>query len=294
MSLAPHISARSIWISDVHLGYKDCKAEYLLNFLSSIHCDTLYLVGDIVDLWSLKRRFFWPPSHYQVLLKLYQLAQSDMRVVYIPGNHDDPLREFDGQKFGDIEVAMEAEHVTADGRRVLIMHGDAMDAYMNFGWLKKVFGDLVYDLLLFINRCSNGVRRWFGRPYFSLARLIKNNLTGARKAIGRYQNLVIAEAKHRDYDGVICGHIHAPALLNIDGFDYANTGDWIENCTALVEDYSGKFELLHYSDRLEWGAFEESQALASSAASADALALAEALINSTKAKDSGIAAKKAA
>lgn len=278
MSCVAQINARTVWISDVHLGYKDCKAEYLLSFLNNIHCDTLYLVGDIVDLWSLKRRFFWPSSHYQVLLKLYQLAQSDMRVVYIPGNHDDPLRDFDGQKFGDIEVAMESEYVSVDGRRFLIMHGDAMDAYMNFGWLKKVFGDLAYDLLLFINRCSNTVRRWFGRPYFSLARLIKSTLTGARKAIVRYQNLVIAEAKHRGYDGVICGHIHAPALLNVDGFEYANTGDWIENCTALVESHSGQFELLHYSDRLEWGAFEESQVPATPAE----LAMAEALVCKAK------------
>lgn len=286
MSLASHINARSIWISDLHLGYKDCKAEYLLNFLNTIHCDTLYLVGDIVDLWSLKRRFFWPPSHYQVLLKLYQLAQSDMRVVYIPGNHDDPLRQFDGQKFGEIEVAMEAEHLTADGRRLLVMHGDAMDAYMNFGWLKKLFGDLAYDLLLFINRCSNGIRRWAGRPYYSLARLIKNNLEGARAAIGRYQSLVSAEARQRGYDGVVCGHIHAPALVQSGNFSYANTGDWIENCTALVEDYSGKLELLHYSDRLEWGAFAECQTLAHSAASDEAVAMAEAFIRA--AKDSGV------
>lgn len=263
MTVSTHINARTVWISDVHLGYKDCKAEYLLGFLNSLNCDTLYLVGDIVDLWSMKRRFCWPEKHYQVLLKLVDIAEKGTRVIYIPGNHDDPLRRFDGQVFGAIEVALELEHITADGRRLLVMHGDAMDAYMNFSWLNKIFGDLAYDLLLFINRYSNKIRALFGKPYFSLAHFIKQNLSGARQAIERYENLALNEAIQRGYNGVICGHIHAPTLFERDGFEYANTGDWVENCTALTEDYSGRLQLLHYSDRLVWGdALDNAEAIA--------------------------------
>ncbi len=134
----PLVTARTIWISDIHLGYRDCKADYLLDFLNRIHCDTLYLVGDIVDLWSLKRRFCWPQKHYQIILKLYELAAGDIRVIYVPGNHDEPLRRFCGHHFGPIEIQHEHEYLSADGKRFLIMHGDAMDAYINKSWLRFI------------------------------------------------------------------------------------------------------------------------------------------------------------
>jgi UDP-2,3-diacylglucosamine pyrophosphatase LpxH len=248
----PLVSARTIWISDIHLGYRDCKADYLLDFLDHIHCDTLYLVGDIVDLWSLKRRFCWPQKHYQVMLKFYELAARGVRVIYVPGNHDEPIRRFCGQLFGPIEIAFEHEYITADGKHMLIMHGDAMDAYISLGWLTKFVGNVGYDLLLFINRCANHLRKWMGRPYFSLAGLIKSNIKGAKAAIDTYQKAALAEAKHRGYDGVICGHIHYPALFEENGMRYCNTGDWIENCTALVEDYQGCMRILHYSDSMYW------------------------------------------
>ncbi|HWV14469.1 MAG TPA: UDP-2,3-diacylglucosamine diphosphatase [Cellvibrio sp.] len=246
------INARTIWISDIHLGYRDCKADYLLDFLSHIHCDRLYLVGDIIDLWSLKRRFCWPQKHYQVMLKFYELAARGVRVIYVPGNHDEPIRRFCGQLFGPIEIALEHEYTTANGKRFLIMHGDAMDAYINHGWLAKLVGDHGYDLLLFINRWANRIRKTLGRPYFSLAGLIKSNIKGAKKAIATYQQACLAEARKRGYDGVICGHIHSPALFEQEGLRYANTGDWIENCSALVEDHQGNMRLLHYTDQLRW------------------------------------------
>jgi UDP-2,3-diacylglucosamine pyrophosphatase LpxH len=248
----PLVNARTIWISDIHLGYRDCKADYLLDFLNHIHCDTLYLVGDIIDLWSLKRRFCWPQKHYQVILKFYELAARGVRVIYVPGNHDEPIRHFCGQHFGPIEIQHEHEYTSADGKHFLIMHGDAMDAYINHSWLARFCGDMGYDLLLFINRWSNRFRKWMGRPYFSLSSLIKSNIKGAKAAINTYQQECLAEAKRRGYDGVICGHIHYPALFEQDGLRYCNTGDWIENCSALIEDYQGAMRILHYTDHLRW------------------------------------------
>lgn len=250
----PFVSARTVWISDIHLGYKDCKADYLLDFLHHLHCDTLYLVGDIVDLWAMKRRFRWPTKHYQVMLKLYELAASGTRVIYVPGNHDEPLRRFCGEQFGPIEIAHEHFYMSLSGKRFLIMHGDAMDAHINHSWLTRAIGDNGYDLLLFINRWSNRFRKMFGRPYFSLASLIKSNIKGAQAAIATYQDACIHEAQRRGFDGVICGHIHSPALFEQEGIQYFNTGDWIENCTAITEDYQGNFRLLHFSEHLRWQA----------------------------------------
>lgn len=252
MAIANHVNARTVWISDVHLGFKDCKADFLYKLLSSLHCDTLYLVGDIVDLWSLKKRIFWPQEHYHILLKLYELADRGTRVIYIPGNHDDPMRRFDGQKFGPIEIAREHEYTMANGKKFWVVHGDAMDAFMKYDWLTKMTGDIAYTLLLFINRWANRFRRMFGLPYFSLAGQIKDNIHGARKAILRYKKQCIEEARSQGYDGVICGHIHAADLDCSNGFTYANTGDWIESCTALTEDYAGKLRLLHFVDSVEW------------------------------------------
>ncbi|WP_111641516.1 UDP-2,3-diacylglucosamine diphosphatase [Marinimicrobium alkaliphilum] len=253
-TLANPLHARTIWISDLHLGYRDCKADYLLEFLDRIRCETLYLVGDVIDLWALKKRFCWPAQHYQVLLKLYELADKGVRVIYVPGNHDEPLRHFCGDQFGAIEVALEHEYVSADGKRWLVMHGDAMDAHINLSWVTRFCGDIAYDALLFINRWANRWRKLTGRPYFSLAGLIKSNVKGAQKAIETYQNEAMDEARRRGYDGVICGHIHAAALLEQNGIRYANTGDWVESCSALLEDHQGHLRLLHYSDQLHWQA----------------------------------------
>lgn len=255
------ISAKTLWLSDIHLGFRDSKVDFLLEFLEQAHCETLYLVGDIVDLWALKRRFCWPKRHYQVMLKFYELAAKGVRVIYVPGNHDDPMRRFCGDLFGPIEIAEECEHITPDGKRFLVMHGDKMDAYINHSWLARLIGDHGYDLLLFINRWSNRFRKWMGQPYFSLAGLIKSNIKGVKEAIETYEREAIAEAKRRGYDGVVCGHIHYPALREEQGLCYANCGDWIESCTALVEDHQGTMRLMHYSDKIEWQEINASTAV---------------------------------
>lgn len=246
------IKGRTIWISDIHLGSRDCKAQYLLEFLDNISCDTLYLVGDIIDMWAMKRKFRWPKDHYNVMLKLYELANNGTRVIYVPGNHDEPMRRFTGNLFGPIEIIEEHEYTCANGKRYLIMHGDAMDAYINLSHITRLVGDVGYELLLFINRWANRWRKLMRRPYFSLAGMIKNNIKGAKHAIETYQKEACDEARRRGFDGVICGHIHYPAMHNDHGIRYCNTGDWIENCTAIVEDFSGHMRLLHYSDQLQW------------------------------------------
>jgi len=252
MTVVNHLSARTVWISDVHLGFKDCKADYLYNFLSSLHCETLYLVGDIVDLWSLNKKLFWPTEHYHILLKLYELAEKGTRVVYIPGNHDDPMRRFTGDKFGPIEIQQDAVFESADGKKYWILHGDAIEAHIDFSWLTRFIGDIGYYALLSLNRWSNRIRRVMGKPYFSLSGQIKNNIKGAREAIQRYKDQCISQARRHGYDGIICGHIHCADLDVQDDFVYANTGDWVESCTALTEDYAGQLQLLHFVDKVEW------------------------------------------
>lgn len=246
------ISGKTVWISDIHLGSRDCKADYLLQFLDELRCETLYLVGDIVDLWAMKRRFRWPAKHHQILMKFYELAAKGMRVIYVPGNHDHPIRRFVGDCFGPIEIMEESVYLRSDGKRFLVMHGDAMDAHIQLSWLTRLIGDHGYELLLFINRWSNRIRRLFGQPYFSLASLIKTNIKGAKAAIDTYEVHALDEAKRRGYDGVICGHIHHAELRDERGFIYANCGDWVESCTALIEDHQGQLRLLHYSDRVKW------------------------------------------
>ncbi|MCP8900027.1 UDP-2,3-diacylglucosamine diphosphatase [Gilvimarinus xylanilyticus] len=249
---SPLIKGRTVWISDIHLGSRDCKAEYLLKFLDNISCDTLYLVGDIIDMWAMKKKFRWPQQHYNVMLKLYELANNGTRIIYVPGNHDEPMRRFTGNLFGPIEIIEEHEYTCADGKRYLIMHGDAMDAYINLSHLTRFVGDIGYGLLLFINRWANRWRKLMRRPYFSLAGMIKNNIKGAKHAIETYQKEATDEARRRGFDGVICGHIHYPDMCEENGIRYCNTGDWIENCTAIVEDFSGEMRLLHYSDQVQW------------------------------------------
>jgi len=242
--MTQHIHAKTIWISDVHLGFKDCRVDYLSKFLKNIKCDTLYLVGDIVDLWWMKKKPSWPKDHYEVLLLLYQLAENGTDVIYVPGNHDDPIRKFAGQKMGPVTIMHEHEYQTINGKKILIMHGDAMDAYIQHSWMVKLIGEVAYRTLLLVNRWTNRVRKWLGKPYFSLSYQIKENVGGAKRAIEQYKNQCIKDAKSRGYEGVICGHIHYPDLDIQSDFMYANTGDWIENCTALTEDFSGNFHLL--------------------------------------------------
>ncbi|WP_462158312.1 UDP-2,3-diacylglucosamine diphosphatase [Pseudoalteromonas sp. GB56] len=239
---------RAVFISDVHLGYKDCKAAYLLDFLNSIKCETLYLVGDIVDLWSMKRRFYWHPSHYQVLEALKEKVEQGTRVIYVPGNHDETLRRYDQDTLMGVEVHRQFEHITTEDKRFLILHGDDFDSATRYSKLISVIGDTAYDFLLFLNRWHNRARRLYGGRYWSLASWIKARVHKAQEAILAFENAAIHEAKKRGYDGIVCGHIHQPQLRVCDGIVYCNDGDWIENCTALVENKDGRMELLHWSD----------------------------------------------
>ena len=238
----------AVWISDVHLGYKDCRADYLLDFLNSIECDTLYLVGDIIDLWSMKRNFYWHSSHYQVLTCIQEKASQGTRVIYIPGNHDETFRQYVNNSLFGIEVHQQYIHTTKANKRFLLVHGDDFDSATRYNKLISIAGDAGYDFLLFLNRWTNRIRRLFGRNYWSLAAWIKARVHKAREAIEAFENAAIHEAKKQGVDGIICGHIHHPEIKVVDGIVYCNDGDWIESCTALVEQACGRIELLHWSD----------------------------------------------
>ncbi len=241
-------SVRTVWLSDIHLGNKDCRAAYLLDFLQRVECETLYLLGDIVDFWSLKRQFMWPASHYEILRLIMHKAKHGTRVVYVPGNHDEAMREFVGHNFGPIEICEEAIHITADGRRLLLFHGDCLDMHVQLDFVSRHLGDALYDLLMWMHRWCDRGRRLLGMPYWSLAASIKKRIGNARKAILAYEHAAVAEARRRGLDGVVCGHIHHPEITHHDGLLYCNDGDWVESCTALIERRGGELELLHWSD----------------------------------------------
>lgn len=244
--MQPH-RFRSIWISDVHLGFKDCKTEFLLDFLETTDCEQIYLVGDLIDFWSLRKGGRWSMEHGRVLKALLAKVKDGMRVVYVPGNHDEVVRDYLGLLVGGVEILPECEHRTADGRRFLVTHGDELDnAVKCGGWLTGVFGDWMYDALLFANRWTNRIRRRLNYPYWSLANFLKLRISQATAYITRFEAAAAREARHRGFDGIICGHIHKAELTEIDGIWYANDGDWVESCTALVEHLDGRLEILHW------------------------------------------------
>ena len=239
---------RSIFISDVHLGSKDCKAEFLLDFLKSTESEYLYLVGDIVDLWAMSRSLYWPQAHNNVIRTILGKAKHGTKVIYVPGNHDDPLRDYSGMIFGNVAVHREHIHTTADGRRLLLMHGDEFDAAVKCGRLAHWIGDRGYDFLLQLNRVVNHLRRRLGLPYWSLATYMKRRIKGAARHIRNFEEAVAHEVHRRGVDGLVCGHIHHAEMDNINGALYCNDGDWVENCTALVEEHGGQLHLVHWAD----------------------------------------------
>jgi len=240
---------RSIWISDVHLGVKNCKANFLLDFLESTACENLYLVGDIVDFWHMPRGKRWPDAHNQVLQALLEKANLGTRVVYIPGNHDELARNYTGLFFGGVEILPQHIHETADGRRLLIVHGDSFDSAVKCGRLLEWVGDWGYGFLLFVNHLINFMRHRFNYPYWSLANFLKQKIGTVANYIVRFEQAAAHEAARRGLDGIICGHIHKPALTNINGVLYCNDGDWVESCTALVEHMDGQLEIIHWADK---------------------------------------------
>jgi UDP-2,3-diacylglucosamine pyrophosphatase LpxH len=238
-------SYRTIWISDAHLGLRESKAEFLLDFLRKTKAQTYYLVGDMIDGWALKRSWYWPPSHNDVMQCLLDLARrSD--ITYIPGNHDEAARAFPGIRLGGIHLQQQATHTTADGRRFLILHGDEFDGVIRHARWLSMLGAVAYTGVLKLNRHVNRARRWFGMPYWSLSAYLKRRTKKAVQYIADFEEAVARRAEIGDADGVVCGHIHQPEMRDIDGVQYVNTGDWVESCTALVEHHDGRLEILRW------------------------------------------------
>ncbi len=241
---------RTIWISDIHLGTRGCNAAMLIDFLDNVDSDTIYLVGDIIDGWRLKKRFYWPASHNDVVWRLMKRAKRGTRVVYIPGNHDEMFRQFTGMNFGGVEIRRKAIHTTADGRKLLVLHGDEFDTIMlAHRWLAFV-GDAAYTTLMRLNVVVNAVRQRMGLPYWSLSKMAKHKVKNAVSFISQFEEVVAHEAGARGVDGVVCGHIHNAEMREIGGVAYYNDGDWVEGCTALVEHDCGRMEVLHWADEI--------------------------------------------
>jgi UDP-2,3-diacylglucosamine pyrophosphatase LpxH len=241
---------KTVWLSDVHLGSRACRVQLLLDFLRQTRCDTLYLVGDIIDLESLRSSFFWPTSHTEVLRALLKKSQEGARIVYIPGNHDDDMRALIGSRFGNIEVRSRCIHTTAAGRRLLVLHGDEFDAVIQHGLLPSFVGAAAYRSLLFLNRFVHWLHEASGRPYWSLAQHVKTRIGRAQRYIAKFRSASLQAAEAAGVDGIVCGHIHKAELVEHDnGLVYCNDGDWVESCTALVERSDGALELLAWHSR---------------------------------------------
>lgn len=239
---------RTIWISDIHLGTRNCQAEFLLDFFRHNESDQLYLVGDIIDGWQLAKSWYWKQSHNDVIQKILRKSRKGTKVVFIPGNHDEFLRFFTWHDFGGIALVPQATHVTADGRKFLVLHGDEFDGVMNHAkWLARL-GDEAYEFVLRLNSWFNYVRRKFGYDYWSLSAYLKHKVKNAVNFISTYESTLAQAAKRHKADGVICGHIHKAEMRMVDGVLYCNDGDWVESCTALVEHFDGRLELIRWAE----------------------------------------------
>jgi UDP-2,3-diacylglucosamine pyrophosphatase LpxH len=237
---------RTLFLSDLHLGARAAQAELLLDFLKHNDAATIYLVGDIVDGWKLRRGWHWPQAHNDVVQKLLRKARKGARVIYVPGNHDEFARDYTGLTFGGVDVLDHAVHETAAGKKMLVIHGDQFDIVVrNARWLAHL-GDWGYDFAIFANTWLNRARRLFGVGYWSLSAWIKYRVKNAVNFIGDFEATLATEARRRGVDGVICGHIHHAAIRDIDGILYVNTGDFVESCTAIAENADGAFEILHW------------------------------------------------
>lgn len=256
---------RTIWISDIHLGTKGCNAEMLIDFLDRTDSETMYLVGDIIDGWRLKKKFYWPPAHNDIVWRLLKRAKRGTRIVYIPGNHDEMFRQFTGLSFGGIEIRRAAFHETVDGRRLMVLHGDEFDAVMlSQRWLAFV-GDWAYHAAMSLNRLVNAMRKGLGKPYWSLSKAAKHKVKNAVEFIGKYEEIVAKAAGERGVDGVVCGHIHTAErrefTFNGKPVEYWNDGDWVEGCNALVEHHDGRMEILNWAEVIAAREAEEVAAL---------------------------------
>ena len=234
---------RTGWISDIHLGTRGSKAEALLHFLREHEFETLYVVGDFIDVWALRRGIYWPQAHNDVIQKILRAGRKGTRVIYIPGNHDEFVAGFFGH-FGAVEIMQRDIHTTADGRRLLVIHGHELDTVVqNIKWLAFA-GDVGYQLLLRLNHPVNTIRRWLGLDYWSLSAYVKKSVKNAVSFIGAFEKAIVQYACRDHVEGVVCGHIHTPIIREIEGIAYYKSGDWVESLSALTEDFSGKIELI--------------------------------------------------
>ena len=242
---------RAVFISDVHLGFSGCSAQYLLNFLRSTKCDYLYLVGDIIDVWQMKKKGYWPQEHNDVIRTILGKAKHGTKIIYVPGNHDELLRDFESLVLGNLEIHNEYIHTTKDGKRFLILHGDQFDGVVMHSKYLALIGSTLYELLLQANSSVNFVRRKLGFSYWSLANMLKQKVKGAVSYISNFETALAHAAHKHDVDGIISGHIHRAELSHINNIIYCNCGDWVESCTALVERHDGTIELLHWTEKKE-------------------------------------------
>ena len=239
---------RTIWISDVHLGTRGCKADLLLDFLRRNEADRLYLVGDIIDGWRMRRSWFWASSHSAVIQQILCKARGGTAVFYIPGNHDELLRDYIELEVSGIRLVKEAVHVTADGRRLLVVHGDDFDGVVRYARWLALLGDWAYDLTIRLNHVFNLLRRRLGYPYWSLSAYLKFKVKNAVQFVGEFAEAIAAEARQRGVDGIVCGHIHHAEIRDLGGVLYCNDGDWVESCTALVEHFDGTLEIIRWAE----------------------------------------------
>lgn len=247
---------RAVFLSDIHLGARGCQAELLLDFIRELECDTLYLVGDIIDGWKMKSGLYWPQAHNDVVQKILRLARKGVKVIYVPGNHDDRVRDFCGVHFGGVVVARDAIHEAADGKRYLVTHGDEFDGVVTQAKWLAFLGDWSYRALLRLNTSWNLIRRRMGFGYWSLSAFVKLKVKNALQFIENYEAAVAGEARRRGVDGVICGHIHKAEMRDMDGILYINDGDWVESCTAAVEHFDGRFEIIEWGRLRDWSMVE--------------------------------------
>ncbi|MDZ7590351.1 MAG: UDP-2,3-diacylglucosamine diphosphatase [Rubrivivax sp.] len=274
---------RTVWISDLHLGTPGCQAAALLDFLRTVECETLYLVGDIVDGWQLRRQWYWPQSHNDVVQKLLRKARKGTRIILVPGNHDEFARKYLGHNFGGVDVVGEHVHELADGRTMWVTHGDHFDGVIQCAKWLAYAGDSAYEFTLRMNRHLNSLRARLGLPYWSLSRYLKLKVKRAVSYLGDFEAAVAREARARGVHGVVCGHIHHAEMRTIDGVLYCNDGDWVESLTALVEHADGRLEILDWAARMAAAA-----ALSAPVASRAAIGQESPMVADTKVSQSAV------
>lgn len=245
------VKVKTVFISDVHLGFPGCSANFLLDFLRNVECEKIYLVGDIIDFLHMRKKMYWPQQHNDVIRTILGKAKHGTEVIYIPGNHDELMRSHIGTTFGNVVIEDEVIHTTADGKRLLVLHGDQFDSVVKHSRLMSIVGSNLYDFLLRASRFVNIARNYLNLPYWSLAAAIKHKVKGAVNYISNFEAAVSQMAKQKGVDGMVCGHIHRAEIRKIDDVFYCNCGDWVESCTSLIENQDGSLEILHWTEEYE-------------------------------------------